>query len=263
MATDMGTGMATETTRKRRNKEFLMLHFSLKKRLSKTELLMGMTDVHAHLLPGVDDGVKNLEEAQVVIKFLEQIGVRKIILTPHVMEDYPENNASYLKQRFAEFTGNIGSEIHFSLAAEYMLDASFSQHLNENVLLLGSNRLLVETSYLSGPPNLKNILYDLSLKGYVPVIAHPERYLYLPKEAIEELASLGYELQLNLPSLAGIYGKEVKKRAEFFLSKELYTYLGSDFHRLSLYQHCIEKIELNGKQIKQLKKLLTNNEKIS
>ena len=162
-----------------------MLHFSLKKRLSKTELLMGMTDVHAHLLPGVDDGVKNLEEAQVVIKFLEQIGVRKIILTPHVMEDYPENNASYLKQRFAEFTGNIGSEIHFSLAAEYMLDASFSQHLNENVLLLGSDRLLVETSYLSGPPNLKDILYDLSLKGYVPVIAHPERYLYLPKEAIE------------------------------------------------------------------------------
>ena len=144
-----------------------------------------------------------------------------------------------------------------------MLDASFSQHLNENVLLLGSERLLVETSYLSGPPNLKDILYDLSLKGYVPVIAHPERYLYLPKKAIEELASLGYELQLNLPSLAGIYGKEVKKRAESFLSKELYTYLGSDFHRLSLYKHCIEKIELNGKQIKQLKKLLTNNEKIS
>lgn len=240
-----------------------MLHFSLRKRLLKTGLLTGMTDVHAHLLPGVDDGIRTFGEAEEAVRFLERLGVRRMVLTPHVMEDYPENNASYLKQRFAEFTGNIRSKIHFSLAAEYMLDASFSQHLNENVLLLGSNHLLVETSYLSGPPNLKDILYDLSLKGYVPVIAHPERYLYLPKEAIEELASLGYELQLNLPSLAGIYGKDVKKRAEFFLSKELYTYLGSDFHRLSLYQHCIEKIELNGKQIKQLKKLLTNNEKIS
>ena len=140
-----------------------------------------------------------------------------------------------------------------------MLDASSSQHLEGDVLLLGGDRLLVETSYLSGPPDLKDILYGLSLKGYVPVIAHPERYLYLPDEAIEELVALGYELQLNLPSLAGIYGKEVKKRAESFLSKELYTYLGSDFHRLSLYRHCIEKIEVNGKQMKQLETLSDNN----
>ena len=236
-----------------------MLHFSLKKRLSKTELLMGMTDVHAHLLPGVDDGIRTFEEAEDAVRYLEQLGVRRMVLTPHVMEDYPENCAERLKQRFAEFVGNIGSDIGFSLAAEYMLDASSSQHLEGDVLLLGGDRLLVETSYLSGPPNLKNILYDLSLKGYVPVIAHPERYLYLPKEAIEELASLGYELQLNLPSLAGIYGKEVKKRAESFLAKELYTYLGSDFHRLSLYRHCIEKIEVNGKQMKQLETLSDNN----
>ena len=236
-----------------------MFYFSLKKRLSKTGLLMGMTDVHAHLLPGVDDGIRTFEEAEDAVRYLEQLGVRRMVLTPHVMEDYPENCAERLKQRFSEFAENIGSDIVFSLAAEYMLDASSSQHLEGDVLLLGGDRLLVETSYLSGPPDLKDILYGLSLKGYVPVIAHPERYLYLPDEAIEELVALGYELQLNLPSLAGIYGKEVKKRAEFFLSKELYTYLGSDFHRLSLYRHCIEKIEVNGKQMKQLETLLENN----
>ena len=236
-----------------------MFYFSLKKRLSKTGLLMGMTDVHAHLLPGVDDGIRTFEEAVDAVRYLEQLGVRRMVLTPHVMEDYPENCAERLKQRFAEFVGNIRSDIGFSLAAEYMLDASSSQHLEGDVLLFGGDRLLVETSYLSGPPDLKDILYGLLLKGYVPVIAHPERYLYLPDEAIEELVALGYELQLNLPSLAGIYGKEVKKRAESFLAKELYTYLGSDFHRLSLYRHCIEKIEVNGKQMKQLEMLSDNN----
>ena len=236
-----------------------MFYFSLKKRLSKTGLLMGMTDVHAHLLPGVDDGIRTFEEAEEAVRSLEQLGVQRMVLTPHVMEYYPTNSAGSLKQRFAEFTKSIKSGIRFSLAAEYMLDVAFTRHLEEGVLLLGDNRLLVETSYLSGPSDLKEILYGLSLKGYVPMIAHPERYLYLPDEAIEELVNLGYELQLNLPSLAGLYGKEVKKRAGTFLAKGLYTYLGSDFHRLSLYRHCIEKIEVNGKQIKQLERLLENN----
>lgn len=233
-----------------------------KTNLIRSGLLAGMTDVHSHLLPGVDDGIQTFEEAEEAVRFLEQLGVRRMLLTPHVMEDYASNTADTLTERFAEFQRRVASSIHFTLAAEYMLDAAFQKHRSEELLLLGNRRILVETSYMAGPPDLLDILYDLSVSGYAPVIAHPERYLYLKDSEIEGLMAQGYELQLNLMSLAGVYGHGIRRRAESFLEKGWYTYVGSDLHRLSVYRHALQKIELSRKQLRQLERLLVNNEQL-
>ena len=239
-----------------------MLHFSLRKRLLKTGLLTGMTDVHAHLLPGVDDGIRTFGEAEEAVRFLERLGVRRMVLTPHVMEDYASNTAATLTEQFTDFCRRMPSSIRFTLAAEYMLDAAFQQRRSEPLLLLGKQRILVETSYMAGPPDLLSILYDLSVSGLIPVIAHPERYLYLSDKEIEALKTQGYELQMNLMSLAGIYGNGIRRRAELFLEKGWYTYVGSDLHRLSVYQHALQKIELSRKQYKHLEWLLANNNEL-
>ena len=179
----------------------------LKKNIQNTSLLQGATDVHSHLLPGVDDGFPDNESSQEAISFLEEVGIKRIIFTPHIMEDLTQNRASFLKERFQQFTSTTQTSIQFHLAAEYMLDAAFEERLNEEILGLDEKHILVETSYFSGPPNLYDLLYQITLKGYVPVIAHAERYLYMKDEEINHLRDLGCELQMNLMSLAGIYGK--------------------------------------------------------
>ena len=132
-----------------------------------------MTDVHSHLLPGVDDGIQTFEEAEEAVRFLEQLGVRHMLLTPHVMEDYASNTADTLTERFAEFQRRIASSIHFTLAAEYMLDAAFQKHRSGQLLLLGKRRILVETSYMAGPPDLPDIELKIAI-----IINYVAKYFY-------------------------------------------------------------------------------------
>lgn len=234
----------------------------LKKNIQNTSLLQGATDVHSHLLPGVDDGFPDNESSQEAISFLEEVGIKRIIFTPHIMEDLTQNRASFLKERFQQFTSTTQTSIQFHLAAEYMLDASFEERLNEEILGLDEKHILVETSYFSGPPNLYDLLYQITLKGYVPVIAHAERYLYMKDEEINHLRGLGCELQMNLMSLAGIYGKGIGKRALNFLHDGWYTYIGSDIHRLSPFQHALKQIKLNSKERAAMQQLFENNHRL-
>ena len=194
--------------------------------------LRGFTDHHSHILFGVDDGVKTLEVSLQVLRRYEEIGISKVWCTPHVMEDIP-NTTTALRERFAELTAAYTGPIQLHLAAEYMMDELFDERLEQNDLLpLGENgnRLLVETSYFNPPMDLQGILKRIQAKGYFPVLAHPERYVYMDKDDYRNLKDMGILFQLNLSSLAGAYGEEAQHWAKWLMKKRFYNLAGSDLH---------------------------------
>lgn len=199
-----------------------------------SSLLTGFTDHHSHILPGVDDGVKKMEVSLKVLERYEQLGIAEVWCTPHVMEDIP-NTTEGLKARFAELCEAYQGPIKLHLAAEYMMDALFEERLEQGDLLkLGDdgNQLLVETSYFTPPMDMDKILLRIKQRGLYPVLAHPERYVYMNKERYTELKDNGIRFQLNLSSLAGAYGSEAKDKALWILKKEYYNLVGSDLHSL-------------------------------
>ena len=201
-----------------------------------------LTDYHSHILPGVDDGVRNQEEALGVLARLEREGVESLWLTPHIMEDVPNRTAD-LQQRFAELQGAYGGPIRLHLAAEYMLDSLFVDRLEAGDLLpLGErgDALLVETSCFTPPMDLDGLLQRIREKGYQPLLAHPERYVYMTWADYTRLHEAGVLFQLNLPSLAGGYGPDARRKAERLLKARWYHRTGSDLHRLSHFRHALE-----------------------
>ncbi len=196
--------------------------------------LRGFTDFHSHILFGVDDGVKTLDVSLEVLKRYEEIGIAEVWCTPHVMEDIP-NTTDELRNRFAELERAYTGPVQLHLAAEYMMDELFESRLEQNDLLaLGreGNWLLVETSYFNPPMDLEGILKIIKSKGFFPVLAHPERYVYMGKGMYKMLKQEGILFQLNLSSLAGAYGAEAKKKARWLLKKQYYDMAGSDLHSI-------------------------------
>lgn len=199
-----------------------------------SSLLTNFTDYHSHILPGVDDGVKKLEVSLKVLERYEQLGIVEVWCTPHIMEDIPNTTAA-LKARFAELCEAYQGPIKLHLAAEYMMDALFEERLQQNDLLpLGDkgNRLLVETSYFTPPMDMDAILNRVKQKGYYPVLAHPERYVYMDKDRYAALKNKDILFQLNLSSLGGAYGAEAKDKARWLLKHNYYNLAGSDLHSL-------------------------------
>lgn len=207
--------------------------------LSKSGLLQGMTDYHSHLLPGVDDGVETTEESLQILALYEELGIKAVWLTPHIMEDVP-NTTEYLKTRFHELTSFYKGNIRLNLAAEYMLDNLFAKRLEEDDLLpigeKGQKFLLVETSYFNPPMGLEATLKRIQSKGYYPLLAHPERYEYMNEKNYRALKEADIYFQLNLSALVGMYGKQVKKKAEMLLKEQMYDYGGMDIHSLHYLQ---------------------------
>ena len=197
-----------------------------------SSLLNDFTDHHSHILPGVDDGVKKMEVSLKVLERYEQLGIAEVWCTPHIMEDIP-NTTEALRARFAELCEAYQGPIKLHLAAEYMMDALFEERLSQGDLLpLGEvgNQLLVETSYFTPPMDMDSILLRIKQKGYYPVLAHPERYVYMDKSRYTELKNKDIRFQLNLSSLAGAYGSEAKDKAHWLLKHNYYNLAGSDLH---------------------------------
>jgi len=193
--------------------------------------------MHSHLLYGIDDGAKTLEESVELIRELYSLGYKKFICTPHIMGDYYRNSKENIfpvldKLRNAIISENIDVEVN--AAAEYYIDEWFQEKLKnkEDLLTLSTNYVLVETSYLNPPSNLKEVLFDLQVLGYKVVLAHPERYTYLFQsfELYQELHELGVFFQINLTSLAGYYGKASKKIAERLIKNQMVDFVGTDCH---------------------------------
>ena len=197
-----------------------------------SSLLTNFTDHHSHILPGVDDGVKKMETSLKVLERYEQFGIAEVWCTPHVMEDIPNTTAG-LQARFAELCEAYQGPIKLHLAAEYMMDELFEERLEQGDLLkLGDegNQVLVETSYFTPPMDMDAILRRIKQKGIYPMLAHPERYVYMNKERYKELKNNGIRFQLNLSSVAGAYGSEAKAKALWLLKQNFYNIAGSDLH---------------------------------
>jgi len=196
----------------------------------------GITDSHSHILPGVDDGVKTMKSALQILDTYERWGIREVWLTPHIMDDVP-NTTEELTHRFEELKTQYKGGIKLNLAAEYMLDYNFETRLAaRDLLCLGPKRILVETSYLEPPMNFDEILFNIITAGYTPILAHPERYLYMSEEKYSELKKQGVLLQLNWGSLGGLYGSRIKERAYRLLGKGMYDMSGSDIHTQRMYK---------------------------
>lgn len=213
--------------------------------VSSKGILQGMTDCYSHLLPGVDDGVRTAEESLRILEEMERQGIRKLWLTPHIMEDIP-NTTDALKTRFRTLCESYRGNIRLELAAEYMLDNLFVRRLEaDDILSLHEEKryLLVETSYFNPPMRLLSMLKHIQEKGYHPLLAHPERYEYMQMADYKALQQAGVAFQLNIPSLAGMYGRHVQKKAEALQEAGMYTLRGNDTHSLIFFQNLLnEKI---------------------
>lgn len=234
-----------------------MLLFKKKRTILESGILSGITDYHSHILPGVDDGVESMEEALRILEKYEQIGIKTLWLTPHIMEDVP-NTPEKLRARFAELTAEYKGNVKLHLAAEYMIDNHFQGILkNKELLPIGTkgNHLLVETSYFSSPIRLHETLKQIKATGYYPILAHPERYMYMNTDDYIELKEEDVKFQLNILSLGGYYGNTAKKKAEWILNKGFYDIAGSDLHSEDAIEY-IAGCKLNEKKIAIVNKLI-------
>lgn len=196
--------------------------------------LEGFVDWHCHILPGVDDGVRSMNESLEMLDVYEMAGIKEVWLTPHVMEDVP-NTTAMLRARFQDLEKAYSGKVRLHLASENMMDNLLLERLETgDVLPIGNDgrTLLVETSYFNAPIKLNQTIETIKSKGYFPLLAHPERYDYIDSiSSYRKLREQGVRFQLNLMSLCGYYGPAVKDKAQKLLSEGMYECIGSDCHR--------------------------------
>lgn len=224
-------------------------------------------DIHSHLLPGIDDGAKNIENSIDLIVKMNSYGIKNFITTPHVLGDVYPNSSSLIKNKLKEVQFALQEkdyhDIKIHAAAEYMMDEHFSKRLEKNdILTLKENYILVEMSYFNAPMNLFEILFEIQLKGYKPVLAHPERYNFFHNDLNNyyKLKKSGCLFQLNLLSLTEQYGKNVQKISTELLRKNLYDFVGTDTHHK---QHLSLLKTISTKKIfEKIKHLLNNNARV-
>lgn len=197
-------------------------------------------DIHSHLLPELDDGVKSLEEAEIIIRFFYKLGYRKLITTPHIMSDVYRNTPQIIREKLVvlkEYLIEKQIPVEVEAAAEYYLDESVYRMIEakEQLLTFGKNYLLFETNFLSEPFFLKEFIFQATTKGYKPVLAHPERYLYLHENLskAEDLLNRGVLFQMNVSSITGYYSKQVQQAAFKLIDRGWVHWLGSDCHQFN------------------------------
>ena len=194
-------------------------------------------DMHSHLIPGIDDGSPDIQTSLQLIRGMMGLGYKKLITTPHVMWDMYRNSRQIILEGLEKLRTAVKAEaldVEINAAAEYFLDDHVEELIknNEPLLTISGNMALVEFSMAHPPMNLKDILFELQMHSYQPVIAHPERYTYLSnnKEFYDELKNIGCLFQLNLLALGGYYGKPVHELAQYLIKKEYYDLVGTDLH---------------------------------
>tara|TARA_B100000927_G_scaffold289983_1_gene287712 strand:- start:673 stop:1425 length:753 start_codon:yes stop_codon:yes gene_type:complete len=197
------------------------------------------SDIHSHLIPGIDDGSPSMEVTIELLKKFISLGYKKVITTPHVMSDYYLNTPEIINQGLENVRKSIEEnqlEIKIEAAAEYNLEPSFEDLINDkNILTFGKdNFLLFELSFFSEPQNLNEVIWSMREAGYNPVLAHVERYAYWHNDydKVEEMVNRGVKLQMNIGSLTGSYGPEVKLFAEKLVDDEVVEFVGSDCHHI-------------------------------
>ncbi|MDC0249613.1 histidinol phosphatase [Flavobacteriales bacterium] len=222
---------------KKKEDELVPLDFSVLK-----------TDIHSHLIPGIDDGSPDMEASILLIKKMQELGYSKIITTPHVMSDFYKNSSEIILNGLNDVRAelklqNINMDI--SAAAEYYIDFDFEQKIGkEKLLTFGDNYILVELSFLQAPNNLFDTIFKLQMEGYKVVLAHPERYGYYNQEDYDNLISRGVFLQINLLSLIGYYSPQIQQKTKQLIAENQVSFVGTDCHNMNhaeLYEKCQSK----------------------
>lgn len=238
-----------------------MIFNLFKSRPTLSELIPnGFVDIHSHVLPGIDDGAKNIEQSINMIKEMKKLGFSEIIGTPHTYQGLYENTNKSIKKSYNLLKPNLPNNINLSFASEYMLDMTVVDKAQKNNLLcIKDNLVLVELSYVSPPINLHQIIFEIILNGYTPVIAHPERYLYFHNR-MKELKKLKKNrclFQMNLLSTTNYYGKLVSEFSEKLLKNEFIDFVGSDIHNIRHLHEFEKKIKIRN--VKELNRVIENN----
>ena len=220
----------------------------------------GFRDCHSHVLPGVDDGVRTIAESLEILAYMESVGIRELWCTPHVMDDMP-NETEALRERFAQLKDAYKGPIALNLAAEYMLDSEFEKRLSEeDLMVMGEDNVLVETSANVPPVNLLDMLERLKSKGYRPMMAHPERNRYMELPDYRHLRESGIHFQLNLGSVVGYYGESAQKKAWVLLNHGWYDAAGTDCHRLKSLESQLSRAVLPKEVITNIERLIKTSE---
>ncbi len=209
-----------------------------KKKETKKEITFNydsiVVDMHSHVLPGIDDGAQNPQESIVLIRRMMELGIRKIIATPHIMADYYKNTAESINGALAVLKAELKKEnidIEVLAAAEHYFDETFEARIdNHKLMTMGDNYVLFELSFISQPPNILPIIQKMRDLGYQPILAHPERYTYMTVEQLRSIREFGCHLQLNTISLTGYYGRQTKALAESLVDNMLIDFISSDMH---------------------------------
>ncbi len=223
-------------------------------------------DMHSHLLPGLDDGSENIDDSIHFIRELSLLGYRKFVCTPHIISDMYPNNKETIHPAYELVIARLKEEninVEIAYAAEFMVNADFDKIVKDGKLItFGKNYILIEMSYMAASPNIKEVIFNLIMKGLQPVLAHPERYSYYHNNysGIQDFIDAGCLLQVNILSLSGMYGKEVKRMAEALIQDKLISFAGTDLHH-QRHLAMMQNIATNPAIINQLKSLqLLNNQ---
>lgn len=241
-----------------------MFFFFKNKPVLKDLIPSNYVDIHSHLLPGIDDGASTFKDTLKLVQSFQSLGVSQFITTPHIMHQVWDNTKESIltlaDQTNIELEKNK-VQIPFRVASEYMMDSQFVTLFEKGELLtLKDNYVLVEMSYLSAPIHLYELLFDLQVAGYIPVLAHPERYPFYHNnfDEYKKLKKVGCLFQLNLLAVVGYYGNTIAKVAEQLLQMGLYDFVGSDVHHSKHISSFDEKVRLSDFQM--LKNVIENNQ---
>ena len=221
-------------------------------------------DIHSHVLPGIDDGAKTMEDTRFLLDGMAQLGFSKSITTPHTMGNVWDNTSETIKEALEAVHATVpiaAQALNLQAASEYFLDESLMKRIGENALLtLKENYVLVEMSYLNAPLQLYDFLFELQLKGYQLILAHPERYSFLhgKKKEYAKLKKAGCMFQLNLLATVGYYGKDVCEIADYLLKEDCYDFVGSDIHHAQHLASFDKKIKISNPKI--LEQVMAKNQ---
>ena len=228
----------------------------------------GFIDIHSHVLPGVDDGAKNLDESESLIFQMNDMGFSKIIGTPHTYPGLYENTNETIKQSYSSLK-KLKTNVILDYASEYMLDHSLiSKAKQKSLLTIKNNYILVEMSFISAPINLFEILFELQMEGYSPIMAHPERYRFIGGDIdfYKKLKIKGCKFQINLLSTTNHYGRDIMKISNRLINEDLIDFVGSDIHNqqhIDSFKSDHRRYKIGIDKIDKLQKLMENNKVFS
>ena len=213
--------------------------FAKPKKREPFDLSVFKVDMHSHLIPGIDDGSKSMDDSIAMLAKFESLGFKKVITTPHIMSDYFRNTPEIILgglEKVQQEIEHSGLNIQLEAAAEYYFDETLLGKLEkkEPLLTFGDNYLLFEFSFHVEPSNIDKLFFELISQGYKPVLAHFERYEFLHGsiEKAKEWRAKGINIQLNYNSLFGHYGPNVLKQARLLVDSGELDFVSTDCHRM-------------------------------